>query len=121
MSCSGLPASPASLPLPLRPCRRRQHAPCAASPSPPAASSPCSRIMAEAVLSARNQLPGVVASVKSDAVMSEVVVTLEGSTHQVVSIITTDSVKRLGLKPGSKVNVVIKSTSVMLHGVPGSA
>ncbi len=42
------------------------------------------------------------------------VVTIEGTNHNVVSVITTQSVKSLDLQEGSPVNVVIKSTSVML-------
>ncbi len=39
---------------------------------------------------------------------------LEGTSHDIVLVITTQSVKSVGLQEGSPVNVVIKSTSVML-------
>ncbi len=64
-------------------------------------------------LSARNQLAGTVASIKEGAVMTEVVVTLDGG-QEVVSAITADSARRLGLAPGSRVVAVIKSTEVMI-------
>ncbi len=63
-------------------------------------------------LSARNQLPGTVKSVKLGEVMAEVIVDVAG--HEVVSAITRSSVERLGLKTGDSVTVVIKSTEVML-------
>jgi len=64
-------------------------------------------------LSARNQLPGTVTSIKEGAVMAEVVVTLEGGL-EVVSAITADSVRRLKLTTGSHVTVIVKATEVML-------
>jgi molybdate transport system regulatory protein len=64
-------------------------------------------------LSARNQLPGTVTTVKEGAVMAEVTVKLENG-PEVVSVITVDSAHRLGLAAGSKVTVVIKATEVLL-------
>jgi molybdopterin-binding protein len=64
-------------------------------------------------LSARNQLPGAVKSIKEGAVMAEVVVTLDGG-MEVVSAITVDSVRRLKLAVGSKVTVIVKATEVLL-------
>ena len=64
-------------------------------------------------ISARNQLPGTVKSVSEGAVMAEVVVDIDGG-HEVVAAITAESVRSLGLAPGSKVIAVIKSTEVML-------
>lgn len=63
-------------------------------------------------LSARNQLPGKVRSVKLGEVMAEVIVEVSG--HEVVSAITRDSAEGLGLKEGMDVLVVIKSTEVMI-------
>lgn len=65
------------------------------------------------VLSARNQLSGTIKSITTDAIMAEVVVTL-GDGQELVSVITTSSVKRLALEVGQTVTVVIKSTEVML-------
>lgn len=66
-------------------------------------------------LSARNQLPGEVVSVKEGAVMAEVVVKLDGG-PEVVSVITLTSAQNLGLAPGVRVHVVVKATEVMLAG-----
>jgi len=63
-------------------------------------------------LSARNQLPGKVKSVKLGNVMAEVVVDVAG--HEVVSAITRGSAEGLSLKEGMEVLVVIKSTEVMI-------
>jgi len=63
-------------------------------------------------ISARNQLPGVVRSIRLGEVMAEVLV--EVGDHEIVSVITRRSVEDLGLAEGATVTVVIKSTEVML-------
>ena len=63
-------------------------------------------------LSARNQLQGEVVGVRSGSVMAEVAVRVEGG--DVVAAITDASAKRLGLKAGDKVTVIIKATEVMI-------
>ena len=64
-------------------------------------------------ISARNQLAGMVKSVTEGAVMAEVVVAVDGG-HEIVSAITAESARRLGLAPGKRVVALIKSTEVML-------
>ncbi len=64
-------------------------------------------------ISARNQLPGTVRSVKEGTVMAEVIVEVDGG-HQLVSAITAESARRLGLVPGKRVIAVVKSTEVMI-------
>jgi molybdate transport system regulatory protein len=64
-------------------------------------------------ISARNQLTGTVRTVTEGAVMAEVVVDIEGG-HEIVSAITAESARHLGLEPGVRVVAVIKSTEVML-------
>lgn len=64
-------------------------------------------------LSARNQLGGTVRSVKEGVVTAQVVVQLDGG-GEIVSVVTLDSVRSLGIKPGERVKAVIKSTDVML-------
>jgi molybdate transport system regulatory protein len=64
-------------------------------------------------ISARNQLPGTVKGVTEGAVMAEVVVTIDGG-QEIVSAITAESARRLGLASGKRVIAVIKSTEVML-------
>jgi molybdate transport system regulatory protein len=64
-------------------------------------------------ISARNQLKGTVESVHSGEVMAEVIVRLAGGGH-IVSAITAESAKRLGLAPGKAVTAIVKSTEVIL-------
>lgn len=64
-------------------------------------------------LSARNQLAGTVVSLTKGVVTAEVVVRLAGGA-EVVSVITLESARSLGLKKGSKVKAVVKSTDVMI-------
>jgi molybdopterin-binding protein len=68
-------------------------------------------------LSARNQFRGRVTSVKGGAVMSEVVIDIGGG-HQIVSLISTSSAKRLKLKKGSQAVAVIKATEVIVSTDP---
>ncbi len=53
-------------------------------------------------ISARNQVPGTVRSVREGAVMAEIVVVVVGE-HEVVSLITAESARHLGLQPGRHV------------------
>ena len=64
-------------------------------------------------ISARNQFPGKVRSIKLGAVMAEVVIDIGGG-HQVVSLISVSSAKRLKLKKGSPATAVIKATEVII-------
>lgn len=63
-------------------------------------------------LSARNQIPGTVTSVKLGSVMAEVQVKIEAG--DVVSAITAGSAQALGLKEGDRVTVIVKSTEVLI-------
>jgi molybdate transport system regulatory protein len=64
-------------------------------------------------LSARNSLPGIVRGIEQGAVNAEV--TLEVAPGlTIVSIITLDAVKGLGLKVGDRAYAVIKASSVMI-------
>ena len=63
--------------------------------------------------SARNQLKGIVKSVKTAGVMAEVIVELPDG-QQVVSAITRGSVESMNIKEGDTVYAVIKSTEVMI-------
>jgi molybdopterin-binding protein len=64
-------------------------------------------------LSARNNLHGTVKSIRADGITAEVVLDL-GHGMEIVSVITRDSVERLGLKVGEPATAVIKSTEVMI-------
>lgn len=69
-------------------------------------------------LSARNQFPGKVLSIKVGAVMAEVVIDIGGG-HQIVSLISASSAKRLKLKKGGPATAVIKATEVILSTEAG--
>jgi len=63
-------------------------------------------------LSARNQLKGEVVRVQSGTIMAEVEVKIGAGS--VVAAITDGSLKRLGIKTGDRVTVIIKATEVMI-------
>jgi molybdopterin-binding protein len=65
------------------------------------------------MLSARNQLPATIKSVKLGNVMAEVVMSVGGGL-EIVSAITRGSAEEMGLKAGDSVKAVIKSTEVMI-------
>jgi molybdopterin-binding protein len=64
-------------------------------------------------VSARNSLPGVVKQVKTGSVNAEVTLELAPGLA-IVSVITIDAVKSLGLKKGKIAYAVIKASSVMI-------
>jgi molybdopterin-binding protein len=64
-------------------------------------------------LSARNQLPGVIASIQIGDIMAHVVVKV--GDNLIESVITRNSAEELGLKKGDSVKVVVKSTEVMIQ------
>lgn len=68
---------------------------------------------AEMKISARNVWLGNVAAVDKGAVNSVVTVHLKGN-DTIVSMITDNSVQRLGLQPGTEVLAIVKASSVML-------
>lgn len=67
--------------------------------------------------SARNRLVGIVTSVTSDKVMSQV--EIQCGPHRVVSLMSTEAVRDLGLEPGVLAVAVIKSTNVVVE-TPGA-
>jgi molybdopterin-binding protein len=64
------------------------------------------------MLSARNQLPAVVKSVRLGNVMAEVVMDVSGI--EIVAAITRGSAEQLKLKAGDSVKAVIKATEVLV-------
>jgi molybdopterin-binding protein len=64
-------------------------------------------------ISSRNQLKGIVRMIKKGPVNTEVTVTLPGGA-EIVSVITTFSAERMGLKEGASVYAVIKASEVMI-------
>src|SRR5271163_4723383 len=65
------------------------------------------------MLSARNQLPAVVKSVKLGNVMAEVVMEVAGV--EIISAITRGSAEALKLQPGDRVTAIIKATEVIIN------
>jgi len=68
--------------------------------------------------SARNRFVGLVTEIVSDRVMSQV--EMQCGPHRVVSLMSTEAVKELGLEPGSLAVAVVKSTVVVVE-TPGGA
>ena len=64
-------------------------------------------------LSARNQLPGTVEEVRLGDVMAHV--TVKVGDHTIESLISRASAEELNLRNGDAVDVVIKSTEVMIR------
>lgn len=64
------------------------------------------------MLSARNQLPAVVKSVKLGNIMAEIVMEVGGV--ELVAAITRGSAEQLGLKEGDPVRAIIKATEVLI-------
>jgi molybdopterin-binding protein len=67
--------------------------------------------------SARNRFVGLVTEVISDTVMSQV--ELQCGPHRVVSLMSTEAVRELGLEPGSVATAVVKATTVLVETPAG--
>ena len=63
--------------------------------------------------SIRNELPGTVTEIVSDKVLSEVVIRTE--IGELASVITTRSVKAMGLKVGDRAVALVKATNVSVR------
>ncbi|MBG0776546.1 MAG: TOBE domain-containing protein [Desulfovibrionaceae bacterium] len=64
-------------------------------------------------LSARNLIPGKVKEVTIGMVNAEVVIEIAPGV-EIVSVITKNSVERMGIKVGEEVKAMVKATSVMV-------
>lgn len=64
-------------------------------------------------LSARNALKGKVVDVK-DGVVTTLVTIDVGGGNQIVSSITIDSARNLGLEPGKDVTAIVKASNVII-------
>ena len=69
--------------------------------------------------SARNRLVGLVTQVTSDQVMSEV--QMQCGPFTVVSLMSTASVRQLGLEPGALAVAVVKATNVIVETPGGTS
>ena len=65
-------------------------------------------------VSARNSFRGLVTAVHSDPVMSQV--DIQCGPYRVVSLVSTEAVRELGLEPGSLATARVKATSVVIEG-----
>lgn len=63
-------------------------------------------------ISARNQLPGRVTGITQGEAVANVEIDIAG--HRLVSSITVEAVRELGIATGTNVTVVIKASDVML-------
>ncbi len=61
---------------------------------------------------ARNNITGKVTSIKSDEIMSLVKFEV-AAPHEMASVLTTESVKDMGLKVGDKVTLIVKAIHVL--------
>ncbi|GAA3437960.1 TOBE domain-containing protein [Kutzneria kofuensis] len=66
--------------------------------------------------SARNRFVGLVTEIVEDKVMAQV--ELQSGPHRVVSLMSTEAVRELGLTPGMLAVAVVKSTQVIIE-TPG--
>jgi len=63
--------------------------------------------------SARNRFVGIVTRVVADGVMAQVDV--QAGPHRVVSLMSSEAVRELGLEPGSLAVAVVKATTVIVE------
>lgn len=66
--------------------------------------------------SARNRFVGLVTRVQVDGVMAQV--DIQAGPHRVVSLLSAEAVRELGLEPGSLAVAVVKATNVIIE-TPG--
>lgn len=64
--------------------------------------------------SARNQIFGQVTRIRSDAVEVEVCLTLADGSQEIASVVTSESLRELGIREGNGVHALIKASTVML-------
>ena len=64
-------------------------------------------------LSARNRFSGTVREVKVDGLLAQV--ELEAGPFRIVSVITSEAARELGLEPGAPATAVVKATSIMVE------
>lgn len=63
--------------------------------------------------SARNRFVGIVTGIVMDTVMAQV--ELQCGPHRVVSLMSSEAVRELGLEPGSPAVAVVKATTVIVE------
>ncbi|RRJ85747.1 MerR family DNA-binding transcriptional regulator [Gulosibacter macacae] len=68
---------------------------------------------ADVARSARNRFVGIITKVTTDTVMAQV--ELQCGPHRVVSLISSEAVRELGLAPGVVATAVVKATNVIIE------
>ncbi|MFK4837566.1 molybdopterin-binding protein [Microbacterium sp. ZW T2_14] len=68
---------------------------------------------ADRLSSARNRFVGLVTRVQLDGVMAQV--DIQSGPHRVVSLMSSEAVRELGLEPGSLAVAVVKATTVIVE------
>ena len=63
--------------------------------------------------SARNRFPGIITAVEVDGVVAKVEV--QAGPHRIVSLLTSEAVEDLGLRPGVRATAIVKSTDVIVE------
>src|SRR5260370_36361117 len=63
-------------------------------------------------ISGRNKLPGTITEIRYEGLLVQVTIDVAG--HEIISIITSDSARALGLKEGGPGYALIKATEVMV-------
>lgn len=66
--------------------------------------------------SARNRFVGIVTAVTADTVMAQV--EMQCGPHRIVSLMSTEAVRELGLEVGSLATAVVKATTVIVETPP---
>jgi molybdopterin-binding protein len=69
--------------------------------------------------SARNRLVGLVTAITMDTVMAQV--EMQCGPHRIVSLMSSEAVRELGLEPGSVAIAVVKATTVIIETPHGKA
>lgn len=69
--------------------------------------------------SARNRFVGLVTEITMDTVMAQV--EIQCGPHRVVSLMSSEAVRELGLEPGSVAIAVVKATTVIVETPAGKA
>ncbi|TXG89692.1 helix-turn-helix domain-containing protein [Rhodococcus rhodnii] len=77
------------------------------------ANAPAAPDLIGAASSARNRLTGIVTDVVADTVMAQV--EMQCGPHRIVSLMSSEAVRELGLEPGSVAVAVVKSTTVIVE------
>jgi molybdopterin-binding protein len=67
----------------------------------------------QAVLSARNRFTGIVTRVISNDVSAQV--EIQAGPHRIVSLLTAEAVREMGLEPGVVAVAAVKSTNVVIE------